>query len=62
MGRRLLVTCIDYTKIVLAAGLKNCVEVTAVQRKDFMHVLAFERPYQHFTTVYARHIRFSGAS
>jgi hypothetical protein len=45
MSRRLFVTRIDYAEIVLAAGFKDRVEVTAMQRKDFVHVLTFERPY-----------------
>jgi hypothetical protein len=55
MGGRLLVARIDYPEIVLTARFKDCIEMTAMEREDFVHVLAFERPYQHFATVYTRH-------
>jgi hypothetical protein len=30
-----------------------------MQRKDFVHILAFERPHQHFAPVYSRHMKIS---
>jgi hypothetical protein len=55
MSRRLFVSRVDYAEIVLVAGFEDCIKVTAVQCKDLAHLLAFERPHQHFATIYARH-------